>query len=1135
MIHVLWYTDRMLEAKITHTISPDAAYRVPADQAERERALDIRHSYLVQAPAGSGKTELLTQRALVCLAHVQKPEEVLVVTFTNKAVNEARARVLDALTLAASNEPPAAPHKRTTWKLARKVLERDRELGWNLARHPSRLRIMTIDKLNSSLAGQLPVLSGLGGPAQIEERAQLLYEEAVHKLFAELDNEALGADVRSSMEAVLGFARNRHDALTPFLVQLLKTRDQWLPVVRDADTFEMESVIHGLIETRLQGCLEAFTPRGLSQLLDILKRTPDDRFAFARPLAEWPDPAIENLPVWRNLLAAILTKNLDLRRKVTVKDGFPAKMPATADMNDYLEALHGSNPEVVARAAADVVLLPEPEYPETLDAFRVAVAQVLLHLVAQLRLVFEEHGQVDFTEVALRALAALGSPEEATEALLRQDYLIKHLLLDEGQDTSYSQYSLIEKLTSGWTPDDGRTLFIVGDPQQSIYAFRQAEVALFLGLWESGKINEITLERVTLTTNFRSDPSVVGWFNDTFRRIFPSKPDAYSSTVTFVPSIAHNDPIPGAAVEVHPLIDGQYLDEAREVVRLVSDTQTAHPEWKVAVLVRNRSHLKAILPAMRDAGIAYSCTDIDPLIGSPYVNDAACLVRALWHPMDRTAWVALLRAPFVGLSWADVLAITKGHPKTPIALRVKDETARTGLSEEGRARAWRFAEALTKVESDPTLSYSLRRKAESLWYTLGGPACVNESGAKDVRTLFDLLEAHCQGGELLSIEDFLNALDGLYASPDAGAVQVMTIHKAKGLEFDCVILPGLGEGGGRDNEPLLRFRSMPGGFLLAPHYGKAEEGSPEVRLYEYLARLQKQSQESETLRLLYVALTRAKAQMHLICQAKAPTAKSPWRAYSGSLLSYLWPVVQPAFAARSITPAIGGLPRPPVGIPVSPRLTLAWSAPALPESYLPAHDRADLPSERVIKSEHHGEADEFDNLAARLTGTMYHALMERISNDGLENWNEAKLNAQGQSLTSGFRRMGMPEPQVAGAVEEVLRLAALTLNCEHGRWVLKGRAWAKSEYEVAGYVEGKWTAASIDRCFEEDGTLVVVDYKTSGKGVTPDQVVAFMAAEAEKYAPQLDEYARVLKGLRKWDGPVKKVLYFPALQRRHVL
>ena len=183
MIHVLWYTDRMLEAKITHTISPDAAYRVPADQAERERALDIRHSYLVQAPAGSGKTELLTQRALVCLAHVQKPEEVLVVTFTNKAVNEARARVLDALTLAASNEPPAAPHKRTTWKLARKVLERDRELGWNLARHPSRLRIMTIDKLNSSLAGQLPVLSGLGGPAQIEERAELLYEEAVHKLF----------------------------------------------------------------------------------------------------------------------------------------------------------------------------------------------------------------------------------------------------------------------------------------------------------------------------------------------------------------------------------------------------------------------------------------------------------------------------------------------------------------------------------------------------------------------------------------------------------------------------------------------------------------------------------------------------------------------------------------------------------------------------------------------------------------------------------------------------------------------------------------------------------------------------------------------------------------------------------------
>lgn len=1125
---------------MTETVSatrtaPEAAYRAPADQAERDRSLDIRHSYLVQAPAGSGKTELLTQRALVCLAHVQKPEEVLVVTFTNKAVNEARARILDAMVLASSDTPPAEPHKHKTWTLARKVLERDRELGWNLARHPSRLRIMTIDKLNAALAGQLPVLSGLGGPAQIEEKAELLYQEAVFRLFAELDNEEIDANVRQAMEAVLGFAKNRHDALTPFLVQLLKTRDQWLPVIRDADTFEMERVIHGLIETRLEACIEAFTPHRLSQLLDILKRTPDERFAFTKSIAEWPTPTIENLPVWRELLSVILTQKLELRSKVTVKDGFVAKMPATVDMNEYLETLQAGNVGALARAAADVVLLPEPNYPEALDAFRNAVAQVLLYLVAQLRVVFEAHGQVDFVEVALRALAALGTPEEATDVLLKQDYLIKHLLLDEMQDTSRSQYDLVEKLTSGWMPGDGRTFFGVGDPQQSIYAFRQADVALFLGLWERGTINDIALDRVTLTTNFRSDPGVVGWFNDTFRRIFPATPDAYSSTVTFVPSVAHNDPKPDAAVQVHPMLDGQDQAEAREVVRIVSETQTSKPEWSIAVLVRNRSHLKAILPAMREAGIAYSCTDIDPLVGSPYVNDAACLVRALWHPMDRTSWIALLRAPFVGLSWADVVALTKGHPKMSIALRVKDEIAHADLSEEGKARARHLADALDKVENDPTLAFSLRRKAESLWYTLGGPACVNEAGAKDVRTLFELLEAHSQGGELLSIEDFQNALAGLYASPDAGAVHVMTIHKAKGLEFDCVILPGLGEGGGKDTDPLLRYRSLPGGFLLAPHYGKADEESPEGRLYEYLARLHKQSQESETLRLLYVALTRAKVQMHLIGQAKAPTAKSPWRAYSKSLLSYLWPVVVPVFEACPIIPAVGGVPRPPVGIPVSPRLSLAWSAPALPDGFIPPHDRADLPSERVIKSEQHGAADEFENLGARLIGTMYHALMERVANDGLENWDETRLKGQVQSLTCGFRRMGMPEPQVAGAVEEVIRLAAATLNCEHGRWVLKARPWAKSEYEVAGYVEGKWTAASIDRCFEEDATLYVIDYKTSGKGVAPEKVDAFVAEEGEKYAPQLDEYVRVLTGLRNWKGPVKKVLYFPTLQLKHIL
>lgn len=1125
----------MTEAAEKLASDPEVAYRPAADQAERDRALDIRHSYLVQAPAGSGKTELLTQRALVCLAHVQKPEEVLVITFTNKAVAEARTRILDALALATSDTPPAEQHKRTTWRLARKVLERDRELGWSLVRHPSRLRIMTIDSLNASLAGQLPILSGLGGPAQIEEKADLLYEEAIYRLLNEIDNEDIDAAVRQAMESVLGFARNRHDALAPFLVQLLKTRDQWLPVVRDADTFEMERVIRGLIETRLESCLEAFTGHRLSQLLDILKRSPDDRFADIQTFPEWPLPTLENLPVWQRLLSVILTQKHELRSKVTVKDGFPAKMAATVDMNEYLDELRSGNPDVVARAAADVVLLPDPEYPEKLDAFRHAVAQVLVHLVAQLRLVFEEHGQVDFVEVALRALTALGNPEEATEVLLKQDYLIKHLLLDEGQDTSKSQHLLIEKLTSGWMPGDGRTLFIVGDPQQSIYAFRQADVALFLGLWKSGRINDIELDRVTLTTNFRSDPGVVGWFNDTFKRIFPPKADAYSSTVTFVPSVAHKDAKPEAAVHVHPLLDGQYLDEARTVVQLVTDTQTAHPDWKVAVLVRNRSHLKAILPALRDAGIAYSCTDIDPLIGSPYVNDAVCLVRALWHPLDRTAWVGLLRAPFVGLSWADVVALTKGHPRTSIALRVKDEEALAGLSEEGQGRVRRFAQALTAAEADPTLAYSLRRKAESLWYTLGGAACVNESGAKDVRTLFELLEAHCQGGELLSIEDFQNALGGLYASPDAGTVQIMTIHKAKGLEFDCVITPGLGEGGGKDTDPLLRYRSLPEGFLLVPHHGDAEEKSPEERLYKYLKRLHKQSQESETLRLLYVALTRAKVQMHLIGQAKAPTEKSPWRAHSGSLLSHLWPVVQPAFAARPITPAVGGLPKPPVGIPVSPRLSLVWSAPALPESFIPVRDRADLPSERVIKSEHHGEADEFENLGARLIGTMYHALMERVANEGLENWNEEKLKAQAQSLTCGFRRMGMPEPQVAGAVEDVLHLATSTLNCAHGRWILKARPWAKSEYEVAGYVEGKWTAASIDRCFEEDAALWVIDYKSSGKGIPPEKIDEFVKAEGEKYQPQLDEYARALTGLRNWKGPVKRGLYFPALQRLHIL
>ena len=125
----------------------------------------------------------------------------------------------------------------------------------------------------------------------------------------------------------------------------------------------------------------------------------------------------------------------------------------------------------------------------------------LPHAVAQLKLVFQSRNQVDFTEIAQGALRALGDLEAPTDLALALDYRIRHLLIDEFQDTSISQYELIEKLTAGWEPGDGRSMLAVGDPMQSIYRFREAEVGLFLRARAAG-IGNIALQPVTLSRQF---------------------------------------------------------------------------------------------------------------------------------------------------------------------------------------------------------------------------------------------------------------------------------------------------------------------------------------------------------------------------------------------------------------------------------------------------------------------------------------------------------------------------------------------------------------------------------------------------------------------------------------------------------
>src|SRR3546814_234831 len=118
--------------------------------------------------------------------------------------------------------------------------------------------------------------------------------------------------------------------------------------------------------------------------------------------------------------------------------------------------------------------------------------------------------------------------------------------------TSLTQSRLLTSLTAGWEPHDGRTVFLVGDPMQSIYRFRKAEVGLFLNAWENG-LGEIQLNALQLTDNFRSQANIVQWVNRVFKPLFPAQANPGMGAIPYSASTAYNGPLEDVGVELHPV------------------------------------------------------------------------------------------------------------------------------------------------------------------------------------------------------------------------------------------------------------------------------------------------------------------------------------------------------------------------------------------------------------------------------------------------------------------------------------------------------------------------------------------------------------------------------------------------------
>jgi ATP-dependent helicase/nuclease subunit A len=1115
-----------------------------SDELAREQALDVARSFIVQAPAGSGKTELLIRRFLALLATVRSPESVLAITFTRKAAAEMRDRILKALRAAAGSPSLADPPHPRTLELAGAALAVDRQLGWDLLGNPTRLRIQTIDSLNFGLARRLPVLSGLGADLAVEEDARELYRNAAERLLEHLPS---GDGLHARAVAILlGHLDNRVPRFVDLVIEMLARRDAWGPILPEvtgdeADDARLRARLEAsraeLIETHLAALAGEF-PRDLLEEAAALAREAAASLRAAgieSPIVAWLDR--DGLPLgtcgdavaWRGLATLLLTNTGTARKTFDYRVGFqPGKQGAPLKRRAQEAAAGlGAQTELVARLDA-VRGLPEPHYEP--EEWRVLSAQlVVLRLAtAELEVVFSERRLADYPRFASAALQALGSENEPTDTALVLDATLQHVLVDEFQDTSEAQVNLLGQLTAEWQPDDGRTLFLVGDPMQSIYRFRNAEVGLFLDVRDRG-LRGLSLEPLTLAVNFRSTVPLIEWVNHCFQTLLPARDDEVTGAVSHSPSTSAEGAEEVGGVVVHPLFRRSRLHEAALVVDVVERRLAEDGDADVAILVQSRSHLVDIVAELARRGVPFQATDIDPLGGRSIVLDLLALTRSIAHPADRPAWLAVLRAPWCGLSLVELHTLC-GDDRYATLPQVLADAERCGrLEPEARARLVRLWQVLEAAPAE-LRRFGLRDAVERAWLALGGPATAASVRELDeAQAYFDqlaLLERRARGQ--VDLVKLAEALETLYAPSHADRsirVQLLTVHKAKGLQFDTVIVPGLERRSRGDDRRLLQWARLPGvghgDLVVAPVAGTGDDPN---RLYRWLEDMESERLAQERRRLLYVAATRAQRWLHLFgsCALKDgdDSGIAIVRPTASVALGMLWPVLEADFVSRlAEADVIEGEATPEIDrAPPLRRLPLAWRVPPLASPRVETSRKPRAPA---------GPNLEFDwaSETARHVGTIVHRELLRLTRtgDGVHLSEQAIMRRYHDELAE----LGVPEALRGAAVRRVAAAVRRTIGDERGRWLIDRRhASADSELALTGRVDGEIVSVVIDRTFvDECGTRWIVDYKTSShEGAGLDM---FLDSEQARYRPQLERYAALMRHLGP--EPIRLGLYFPLL------
>jgi ATP-dependent helicase/nuclease subunit A len=842
------------------TLAPASAL---SDAAARERIrTDLDATLFVEAGAGSGKTSTLVERVVALIGSGVPVEGVAAITFTEKAAAELRARVRARLVELASAGTDRARYAAALDQLDQAAIGTLHAFARRLlARHP----------IEAGLPPAIDVLDEISSQLAFDER----WRDELELLLADAEHDTNLADALLFAD-VTGVKANHLRDLAITLGRDIDRLGRWIP----AEAPPVRAFTIGDLPDQLEALASA--------RFDTEERWPDDK--LVRRLAELGALAVE-LRRSDQYRALALLSSAKIRGYGTLGKADAWKSP--------------TKPEVLAELAAI-----DDDVQRRLTVVKDSCIDHLVVVLGRRELAAHDGrraaGRLQFDDLLVAARALLRHPEHGRRVRAEDHAHFQRILLDEFQDTDPIQLE-IALLIAG-DPDDPATdwrertpvpghLFMVGDPKQSIYRFRRADIATFLGARDL-----LADEPIHLTSNFRTSAPVINWVNGIFSQLLHEREGAQAAFVPLAPT--RPAPTEGPAVvrfgtaHSNTNADGVRVTEAGDVASLIAASASWTVERKhadgstsweprrlsdITVLLPTRLSLPALEAALDEANIPFRAETSSLIFATREVRDLLMAARALDDPSDELALVSALRTPLFGCSdvelahWRrsrggswNLLAGDDDLPPPVPNDHVRD--AIVALRELHHARVW-----LTPAEVLDRLA--IRRSA----FELGTLTSRNRDVWRRLRFLIDQARAWSDAGGR-TLREFLawctrQGAEGTHLSPavlpetDDDAVRLMTVHAAKGLEFPIVILAGLS---------TARRRGAAGVTV------RWFEGRPEVKLHKELTTssfdpalaFEDQMDHEERLRLLYVACTRARdhlaVSVHRVARAKPPKDESSY-------------------------------------------------------------------------------------------------------------------------------------------------------------------------------------------------------------------------------------------------------------------